>query len=90
MYGYVVREMLIISVFATQQFNLMCNCCVVQVNILAMNLDDISAQSTVRVRILASWHAMQPTRFPSLGGTSVTIFGACLPTSLMSLEFSGT
>jgi hypothetical protein len=61
----------------------------VQVNVFAENVDGVSSQSSARVQISASWHGIEPTEFPSHGGSSVTIFGACLPASMVTLEFSG-
>ncbi len=54
-----------------------------------MNLDGISSQSSARVEILASWHAIEPTVFSANGGGSVTVFGTCLPAAAVDVEFSG-
>jgi hypothetical protein len=38
---------------------------------------------------MAAWHAVEPTKLLANGGSSVTIYGACMPVSAITFVFAG-
>jgi len=62
----------------------------VQVVVLVVNPDGINSSSSFHVHIAASWYIVEPTKFLANGGAAVTVHGACMPTDLITLVFSGS
>jgi hypothetical protein len=54
------------------------------------NPDGISSKSSFVVKIMAAWHGLEPTQFFANGGSHITIYGACLPTLMMTVMFAGS
>ncbi len=58
-------------------------------NVLVRNPDGILSLAIARVKIMATWHFIEPTTFFANGGSSVTIHGTCLPAAAATFVFTG-